>query len=106
MNDIPVLVSLQSCARRDDGSEEPISLLTAGTLSLDDDAAVLTYQENLDESIPPQTVVITAREDMITMHREGDYARGSIKPLTAQWIWPFSAPDSIMIFPKTAAPFR
>lgn len=73
MNHIPVLVSLQSCARRDDGSEEPISLLTAGTLSLDDDAAVLTYQENLDENIPPQTVVITAKDDMITMHREGDY---------------------------------
>ncbi len=74
MNEIPVLVSIQSCARRDDDSEEPISLLTSGTLRVDDETAIVTYQENLDESIPPQTVVITAKDDMVTMHREGDYA--------------------------------
>lgn len=74
MKEIPVLVTIQSCARRDDDSEEPISLMTTGTLRLEDDAAVLTYQEILDESIPPQTVSVTAREDMISMQREGDYA--------------------------------
>jgi uncharacterized beta-barrel protein YwiB (DUF1934 family) len=74
MTEIPVLVTIQSCARRDDGSEEPISLMTAGTLSLDEETAVVTYQEIIDESIPPQTVIVTAKEDMVTMQREGDYA--------------------------------
>lgn len=74
MKEIPVLVTIHSCARRDDDSEEPISLMTTGTLRLEDDAAVLTYQELLDESIPPQTVSVTAKEDMITMQRDGEYA--------------------------------
>ncbi len=74
MKEIPVLVSIQSCARRDDESEEPISMLTAGTLVLDDDTATVTYQEILDESIPPQTVHVTAKDDAVIMQRDGDYA--------------------------------
>lgn len=74
MKEIPVLVSIQSCARRDDESEEPISMLTAGTLALDDETAAVTYQELLDESIPPQTVVVTAKDDSVIMQRDGDYA--------------------------------
>lgn len=74
MKEIPVLVSIQSCARRDDNSEEPISLMTTGTLTLSDEAASVTYQEMLDESIPPQNVTVTARDDTISMQRDGDYA--------------------------------
>ncbi len=74
MNVIPVLVSIHSSVRRDDDSEEPISLMTTGTLTLQEDSAFVTYQETLDESIPPQTVVVTVKDDMVTMHREGDYS--------------------------------
>lgn len=74
MNEIPVLVTIHSCARRDDDSEEPISLMTAGTLMLDEEKAVVSYQETLDENLPPQTVLVTVKDDTVTMIREGKYA--------------------------------
>lgn len=74
MKKIPVLVSIRSSARREDGSEEPISLMTSGTLEVDDVKAVVTYQETLDESMPPQTVMVTAEDDSVLMQRLGDYA--------------------------------
>ncbi len=74
MKKIPVLVSIHSSARREDGSEEPISLMTSGTLEVDDVKAIVTYQETLDESMPPQTVMVTAEDDSVLMQRLGDYA--------------------------------
>lgn len=74
MHEIPVLVTIHSCARRDDDSEEPISLMTTGTLMLDEEKAVVSYQETLDESLPPQTVLVTVKDDQVTMIREGKYA--------------------------------
>lgn len=74
MTEIPVLVSIHSCARRDDDSEEPISMMVGGVLQLDEEKAVIIYQEVIDESIPPQTVVVTAKDDTVTLHRQGDYA--------------------------------
>ena len=47
-----MLVSLQAVARRDD-EEEPITLLTSGQLTLEDGRSVLTYEEVLDEALPP-----------------------------------------------------
>ena len=74
MIEIPVLVSIHSCARRDDDTEEPISLMTSGTLMLDEEKAVVSYQETLDESLPSQTVLVTVKDDTVTMQREGSYA--------------------------------
>ncbi len=74
MNEIPVLVSIHSSAHRDDDTEEPISLMTAGSLLLDEEKAEVTYQETLDESLPPQTVIVTVQDDIVTMRREGNYA--------------------------------
>ena len=53
-----MLVSLQAVARRDD-EEEPITLLTSGRLTLEDGRSVLTYEEVLDEALPPQPITIT-----------------------------------------------
>lgn len=107
MNEIPVLVTIHSCARRDDDSEEPISLMTAGTLMLDEEKAVVSYQETLDENLPPQTVRVTVKDDSVTMIREGKYAprwcspvasgmRGFIIRPLVRWISPYSAPASAM----------
>ena len=74
MNKIPVLVSIHSCAHRDDDTEEPISLITSGTLMLDEEKAVVIYQETLDESLPSQTVTVTVKDDTVTMQRDGNYA--------------------------------
>ena len=68
-----MLVSLQAVARRDD-EEEPITLLTSGRLTLEDGRSVLTYEEVLDEALPPQPITITLEDDTLMMERGGDYA--------------------------------
>lgn len=68
-----MLVSLQAVARRDD-AEEPITLLTSGRLTLEDGRSVLTYEEVLDEALPPQPVTVTLEGDTMMMERGGDYA--------------------------------
>jgi len=72
--EIPVLVSIHSTARREDGSEEPVSLLTSGALLLEDERARIIYEETLDEDMPPQPVTVTVEDDMLMMQRDGDYA--------------------------------
>ncbi|MBE5801843.1 MAG: DUF1934 domain-containing protein [Clostridiales bacterium] len=74
MMEIPVLVSIHSTARREDGSEEPVSLLTSGALLLEDERARIIYEETLDEDMPPQPVTVTVEDDMLMMQRDGDYA--------------------------------
>lgn len=68
-----MLVSLQAVARRDD-AEEPITLLTSGQLTLEEGRSVLTYEEVLDEALPPQPITVTLEDDTLMMERGGDYA--------------------------------
>ena len=57
MIEIPVLVSIHSCARRDDDTEEPISLMTSGTLMLDEEKLRVLRENGCDRiSINPQTM--------------------------------------------------
>ena len=73
MQTIPVILSIRANAYRDSGSEEPMMMLTSGELSLEKNRAVLTYQHTLDESLPPQPVVLIAQDDGITVLRGGAY---------------------------------
>jgi uncharacterized beta-barrel protein YwiB (DUF1934 family) len=55
MTAIPVLISLKSTAHREEAAEdERMSMLTSGTLEVDDTKAVIRYEESIDESLPPQ----------------------------------------------------
>ena len=77
-----MLVSLQAVARRDD-EEEPITLLT--------------YEEVLDEALPPQPITITLEDDTLMMERGGDYATQMIfrrgQRYEGQYDTPFGSMD-------------
>ena len=91
-----MLVSLQAVARRDD-AEEPITLLTSGRLTLEDGRSVLTYEEVLDEALPPQPVTVTLEDDTLMMERGGDYATQMIfrrgQRYEGQYDTPFGSMD-------------
>lgn len=71
---IPVLISIRSNAHREEVVEdETMTMLTSGTLELTDDAAVIRYEEQIDESQPMQQVTVTVADNGVTMSREGAY---------------------------------
>ncbi|MBR5546199.1 MAG: DUF1934 domain-containing protein [Clostridia bacterium] len=75
MTAIPVLISLKSTAHREEAAEdERMSMLTSGTLEVDDTKAVIRYEESIDESLPPQPVEILVEEETVTMNRGGSYS--------------------------------
>jgi len=75
MEKIPVLVSIRSNAHREEAVEdETMTMLTSGTLELDDEKAVIRYEETLDESLPAQSVTVTVESDCATMTRGGAYS--------------------------------
>lgn len=72
---IPVLIAINSNAHRDEVAEdEALTMLTSGTLEIGKDEAVIRYEETLDESLPPQQVMVTVSDEAVTMSRGGDYA--------------------------------
>lgn len=73
METIPVLIAINATAYKDDSPEEPMAMLTSGTLSLDNGRAVIKYEETLDENYPPQKVEMTVADDCVTMLRAGHY---------------------------------
>ena len=75
MMKIPVLISLKSCAHRDEAAEdENMSMLTSGQLEVDDTKAIIHYEESIDESLPPQKVEIIVEDETVTMNRGGAYS--------------------------------
>lgn len=75
MEKIPVLISIRSNAHRDEAVEdETMTMLTSGTLEVDDVRAVIHYEETLDESLPAQPVTVTVEDECATMSRGGAYA--------------------------------
>lgn len=75
MPTIPVLITIRSTAHRDGvAGDETISMLTAGEMELEEERAVIRYEETLDESMPAQRVVMTIDGGGATMSRDGEYA--------------------------------
>ena len=75
MTAIPVLISLKSNAHRDEATEdETMSMLTSGSLEVDDAKAVIRYEESIDESQPPQQVELVVENETVTMNRGGVYS--------------------------------
>ena len=71
---IPVVISIRSNAHRDEVSEdETMTMLTAGELELEDEKAVIRYEEQIDESVPAQQVTVTIENECATMSRAGAY---------------------------------
>ena len=71
---IPVLISIRSNAHRDEAVEdETMTMLTSGELEVDDEKAVIRYEEQIDESIPAQQVTVTSENECATMSRSGAY---------------------------------
>ena len=74
MTVIPVLISIRSNAHREEAVEdETMTMLTAGQLELDDEKAIIRYEESIDESSPPQQVTVTVCDEAVTMSRGGSY---------------------------------
>ena len=74
-----MLISIRSNAHREEVAEdETISMIVSGQLELDEDSAVIRYQETLDESLPTQSVTVTIQDDTVTMDRGGDYATNMV----------------------------
>ena len=72
---IPMLISISSNAHRDEAVEdETMTMLTSGQLELEEDKAVIRYEESIDESVPPQQVMVTIENESATMTRGGAYA--------------------------------
>ena len=70
-----MLVSIHSVAHRDEATgEEPITMLTTGELQLQDDRALIRYEEAVDDSMPAQQVEVVVEGESATMTRCGDYA--------------------------------
>jgi uncharacterized beta-barrel protein YwiB (DUF1934 family) len=75
MSVIPVLISISSLAHREEVSEdEKMTMLVSGELELEDDRAVIRYEETLDESMPPQKIEVIVEDESVTMLRGGAYA--------------------------------
>lgn len=75
MQAIPMLISIHSNAHRDEADEdETLTMLTSGVLELDENRAVIRYEETLEEGMPAQRVTVTIENDAATMSRNGDYA--------------------------------
>lgn len=73
MKTLPILISINSSAHRDDDKDEAIALLTSGLMTIRDDSYLIAYEETLDESMPPQQVEITVTKDSVSMIRGGAY---------------------------------
>ncbi len=74
MTTISVLITIRSNAHRDEAVEdETMTMLTSGVLELTGEAAVIRYQEQIDESMPMQQVTVTVADDCVTMARDGTY---------------------------------
>lgn len=74
MMTIPVLISVASNAHRDEVAEdETMTMLTSGEMDLTDEAAVIRYEESIDEGMPPQQVVVSIENECLTMCRGGAY---------------------------------
>lgn len=74
MMTIPVLISVLSNAHREEVVEdETMTMLTSGEMDLTDTAAVIRYEESIDEGMPPQKVEITVENECLTMTRGGAY---------------------------------
>lgn len=71
---IPVLVCIRSNAHRDEAAEdETLTMMTAGEMEVDDERAVIHYEEQIDESIPAQQVTVAIENECATMSRSGAY---------------------------------
>ena len=73
MKTIPVLISINAAAHRDESGEEPMAMLTSGTLAIEPAQMIVDYEETLDESMPPQSVRLVVTDGCVTMIRGGDY---------------------------------
>jgi len=75
MSAIPVLISISSLAHREEvAEEEKMTMLVPGELELEEERAVIRYEETLDESMPAQQVEVIVEDEAITMTRGGAYA--------------------------------
>ncbi|MBE5779303.1 MAG: DUF1934 domain-containing protein [Clostridiales bacterium] len=74
MQKIPVLITLNSNAYRDNEADEPVTMITYGTLSIQGEKYTVDYDETLDENLPAQHVSLILEGDSMIMNREGDYS--------------------------------
>lgn len=93
MEKIPVLISIRSNAHREEVVEdETMTMLTSGTLELDDEKAVIHYEETLDESLPAQPVTVTVEEECATMSRGGAYSTQMVFRMGCRYEGLYSTP--------------
>ena len=74
MQKIPVLITLNSNAYRDNEADEPVTMIPYGTLSIQGEKYTVDYDETLDENLPAQHVSLILEGDSMIMNREGDYS--------------------------------
>ena len=98
MSVIPVLISIRSNAHREEAVEdETMTVLTSGTLEVDDAQAVIRYEESIDQDAPPQQVEVVVRDNTATMTRVGAYGAQMVfrmgSRFDGQYHTPFGAMD-------------
>lgn len=97
MDKIPVLITLNSCAYRDNNDEEPVNMITYGFLSIEGEKFLVDYDETLDENLPAQHVTLILEGDSMIMNREGDYSTQMIFTrggrYEGQYFTPYGAMD-------------
>ena len=72
--DKTVILSLNAASDIDGEPQDSIRLITAGTLSPRENGYLLSYDETLDETEPPQHVELLLSPDGISMNRTGAFA--------------------------------
>lgn len=92
-----MLISIRSNAHREEVVEdETIAMIVSGQMELDEDRAVIRYQETLDETLPTQSVTVTIQDDTITMDRGGEYATNMVFRMGCRYEGQYHTPVGVM----------
>lgn len=70
---IPILISLDAQSAINGQPEETIRLITTGEMQEKHGITIIHYQETLDETEPPQDIVLQISDREVTMTREGKF---------------------------------
>ena len=75
---IPVLINLASLASYDGMADDPIQLLTTGTLFHQDKSALLKYTESTEDEatgeMSESEIQLELKKDQVTMNRQGEFS--------------------------------
>ena len=71
-------------------------MLTSGEMDIEDELAVIRYEETIDESAPPQKVEVRIENECLTMSRGGVYSTQMVFRMGGRYEGMSQTPDGEM----------